>query len=100
MTTDHIEARGRAMYCTRCEAAHTIGMPAKIDDIIAQMDAFRDEHKNCKPQAIEAQMSEYIKGFDAGCEHLMREIELFMKSKPLPPSNIAELVAHLRKGLK
>jgi hypothetical protein len=75
-------------------------MPAKIDDIIAQMDAFRDEHKNCKPHAAETQMSDYIKGFDAGCEHLMREIELFMKSKPLPPSNIAELVAHLRKGLK
>jgi hypothetical protein len=75
-------------------------MPAKIDEIIYQMDSFRDAHKDCKPRAIEAQMSEYIKGFDAGCEHLMREIELFMKSKPLPPSNIAELVAHLRKGLK
>lgn len=97
MSTDHIEARGRAMYCTRCECARTIDMPAKIDSIIAQMDAFRDEHKNCPPNPIEAEMSEYIKGFDAGCEHLMREIELYNKNTALP---LHHLVAHLRKGLK
>ena len=100
MTTDHIEARGRTMYCTRCECATSVNMPAKIDEIIYQMDSFRDAHKDCKPLAIESQMSEYIKGFDAGCEHLMREIELFNKHAPLQPVHVSELVKHLRKGLK
>ena len=100
MSTNHIEARGRAMYCARCECASEVKMPAKIDDIIAQMDAFREAHKNCPPNPIEAEMSEYIKGFEAGCEHLMREIELFNKSAPLQPVHVSELIKHLRKGLK
>jgi hypothetical protein len=97
MRADHIEARGSAMYCTRCEGFRTITMPAKIGDIIEQMDSFRDAHISCSPHAIEAEMNEYIKGFDAGCEHLMREIELYNKSTALP---LHHLVAHLRKGLK
>ena len=85
------------MYCTRCQCASEVKMPAKIDEIIAQMDTFREAHKNCPPNPIEAEMSEYIKGFDAGCEHLMREIELYNKNTALP---LHHLVAHLRKGLK
>lgn len=100
MTTDHIEARGRTMYCTRCECTAIVQMPALIDQIIAQMDSFRDAHKGCKPHAAETQMSDHIKGFDAGCEHLMREIELFNKQAPLQPVHVSELIKHLRKGLK
>jgi hypothetical protein len=100
MTTDHIEARGRTMYCTRCECTSTVQMPALIDHIIAQMDFFRDAHKDCKPNATETQMSEYIKGFDAGCEHLMREIELFNRQAHLQPALVPEVLKHLRKGLK
>lgn len=100
MTTDHIEARGRTMYCTRCECVASVNMPAKIDEIIYQMDSFRDAHKDCKPHAAETQMSDYIKGFDAGCEHLMREIELFNKQAPLQPALVPEVLKHLRRGLK
>lgn len=97
MSTDHIEARGRTMYCTRCECASEVKMPAKIDDIIAQMDSFRDAHKNCPPRTIEAEMSEYIKGFEAGCEHLIREVRLYYRSSPMQADAI---ITHLRKGLK
>jgi hypothetical protein len=100
MNTNHIEARGRTMYCTRCECVAAVNMPAKIDDIIKQMDDFRDAHKDCPPNAIESEMSEYIKGFDAGCEHMMREIELFNKLAPLQPALVPEVLKHLRKGLK
>jgi hypothetical protein len=100
MRADHIEARGRAMFCTRCEGVREINMPAKIDDIIKQMDSFRDAHVSCPPHTIESEMSEYIKGFDAGCEHLMREIELFNNRAPLQPVHVSELIKHLRKGLK
>ena len=98
MTTDHIEVKGRGMYCTRCEACRTVKMPSTIDDIIKQMDAFRDQHVDCPPHTIEAEMSEYIKGFDAGCEHLMREIELH--NRKWPHFRIEQLVEDLRKGLK
>jgi hypothetical protein len=100
MRADHIEARGRAMFWTRCEGVREINMPAKIDEIIKQMDSFRDAHLSCPPHAVEGEMSDYIKGFDAGCEHLMREIELFNKHAPLQPVHVSELVKHLRKGLK
>lgn len=100
MSTNHIEARGRTMYCTRCECAATVKMPANIDNIIKQMDDFRDTHEKCPPRASEAEMSEYIRGFDAGCEHLMREIELFNNRAPLQPALVPEVLKHLRKGLK
>jgi len=44
--------------------------------------------------ASETVMSEYIKGFDAGCDYILREIELWQDEVG---EDLHVLLAHLRK---
>jgi hypothetical protein len=46
--------------------------------------------------APEAVMSDYIKGFDAGCDYMLREIERFERDGPIYAKTIPALLAHLR----
>jgi hypothetical protein len=46
--------------------------------------------------APETVMSDYIKGFDAGCDYMLREIENFERVWPAYAKNIPALLAHLK----
>ena len=112
MNTDHIVQNSitQCMECKHCGESKAITMPAPIDAILGKMDAFMEAHKGCQPPAhktspvykppSEAVMSEYIAGFDAGCDYIMREIELFERNGPLYAKTIPALLAHLRMESK
>jgi len=77
-------------------------MPAPIDVIIDAMDVFIDKHKDCKRPQAEAVMSEYIRGFDAGYNYVLNEIEQCAKvykdrNNRFP---LVELLAHLKMEKK
>ena len=41
-------------------------------------------------------MSEYIKGFDHGCDYIVAEIERYTKQYPDNKFSLTELLAHLK----
>jgi len=100
MSTDHIihNANTQCMECKHCGDSRVITMPAPIDAILGKMDAFIEAHKGCKPPVFnsspEAVMSEYIAGFDAGCDFILREIERWQDEVG---EDLHVLLAHLRK---
>lgn len=47
---------------------------------------------------VDDNMREYIKGFEAGCDFMIREIELF--SKQQPSLNLENLIKHLKQESK
>jgi hypothetical protein len=102
MSTDHVvhNAKVGCMECTHCGFQQAVKMPIPIDDMLTTMDAFLAHHKDCKPPALETVMSEYIKGFDAGYDYVLREIELFDRNGPVYAKTIPALLAHLRMEKK
>jgi len=100
MNTDHIVQNSitQCMECKHCGESKAITMPAPIDAILGKMDAFMEAHKGCQPPVYkpppEAVMSEYIAGFDAGCDYILREIELWQDEVG---EDLHVLLAHLRK---
>lgn len=44
----------------------------------------------------ETTMSEYIRGFDAGYDYVLTEVEKFIKAYPDQPFALVELLAHLK----
>ena len=44
----------------------------------------------------ETVMSEYIKGFDHGCDYIVAEIERYIKTYPSEEFVLKELLAHLK----
>jgi hypothetical protein len=106
MNTDHIVQNSitQCMECKHCGESKAITMPAPIDAILGKMDAFMEAHKGCQPPAhktspvykppSEAVMSEYIAGFDAGCDFILREIERWQDEVG---EDLHVLLAHLRK---
>ena len=44
----------------------------------------------------ETTMSEYIKGFDHGCDYIVAEIERYIKQYPDNKFALTELLAHLK----
>jgi len=49
----------------------------------------------CKAPIAETVMSDYIKGFDAGCDFIVREIETWSTKHQY---DVIALLAHLRQG--
>jgi hypothetical protein len=109
MNTDHIVQNSitQCMECKHCGESKAITMPAPIDAILGKMDSFMEAHKGCKPPVFnpspvykppsEAVMSEYIAGFDAGCDYILREIELWQDEVG---EDLHVLLAHLRMESK
>jgi hypothetical protein len=100
MNTDHIitnnlNGKFKCEYCG--EEEEPPFMPAPIDVIIDAMDYFMDKHENCTPPQQETVMSEYIKGFDAGYDYVLREVENYIKGANSHDALVlAELLAHLK----
>ena len=106
MNTDHIvhNAVTQRMECKHCGFHGAVKMPDTIDSILAQFDVFIEAHKGCQSPAYkpppEAVMSDYIAGFDAGCDFIVREIEAYEMGGPSYAKTIPALLAHLRMESK
>ena len=98
MNTDHIihNSITQRMECKHCGFTQSVKMPAPIDDILDTFDTFMESHKGCKRPPSEAVMSEYIKGFDAGYDYVLHEIENYIKQYPDNKFPLNELLAHLK----
>jgi len=99
MSTDHIvhNVNTQRMECQHCGFQQPVKMPDTIDSILAQFDVFMWAHKGCKAPASETVMSEYIAGFDAGCDFILREIERWQDEVG---EDLHVLLAHLRMESK
>jgi len=93
---DHIIMTPEGAECTHCGTTMQLKMPIAVEGMLTQMDVFSDAHERCKAPAIETVMSEYISGFDAGCNFVMKEIEKFQR-KHGHSAMLDELVAHLKQ---
>ena len=94
MTTDHIihSSAGQRMECQHCGFSEVIKMPAPIDAILGKMDAFTKAHEGCK-------RSDYVKGFDAGWDFALHEVEQWVKREAHDPQRnapVLSLLAHLK----
>jgi len=89
------------MECQHCGFQQAVKMPDSIDSILAQFDVFMLAHEGCKAPVYkpppEAVMSEYIAGFDAGCDFILREIERWQDEVG---EDLHVLLAHLRMESK
>ena len=92
--TSSLNGKFKCEFCGTEEAPPF--MPAPIDVIIDAMDYFIDQHKDCKRPPAEAVMSEYIKGFDAGYDYVLNEIERYAKEYKGDKLPFAELLYHLK----
>jgi len=93
---DHIIMTPEGAECTHCGTTMQLKMPIAVEGMLTQMDVFSDAHERCKAPAIETVMSEYISGFDAGCNFVMKEIEKFQR-KHGHSAMLDELVNHLKQ---
>jgi hypothetical protein len=94
--TDHIVLDGSTNQyeCKHCGTVQPPPqMPCPINIMIDAMDVFIAEHKDCPAPAQETVMSEYIKGFDAGYDYVLREIERWQEEVG---QDLDVLLAHLR----
>jgi len=98
MKADHIinNIVTQRMECRHCGFTQALKMPAPVDAILGEMDAFLEAHKDCKPPQAEAVMSDYIKGFDAGYSYVLNEIEQYAKAYRGDKLPFAELLYHLK----
>ena len=101
MTAPHVvhNVKTGCMECTHCGFQQAVKMPIPIDEMLTTMDAFLAHHGACSaPEpAPETVMSEYIAGFDAGCDYILREIELWQAEVG---QDLHVLLAHLRMESK
>jgi hypothetical protein len=98
MSTDHIytEAKTGKFTCLACGATEAPPhMPAPINVIIDAMDHFISQHKGCKAPIAETVSTEYIAGFEAGCDFIVREIETWSAKHQY---DVIALLAHFRRG--
>jgi hypothetical protein len=102
MSTDHIvhNSDNQLMECQHCGFTQAIKMPDTLDSILAQFDAFIAAHEGCKAPPSEAVMSEYIKGFDAGYDFVLNEIERYERDCSPIGRTIPALLLHLRMEKK
>ena len=104
--TDHIFLDGSTNQyeCKHCGTVQPPPqMPCPINIMIDAMDVFIAEHKDCLAPAKETVMSEYIKGFDAGYDYVLTEIERWIKKNDHEPRAIwpvERLLEHLRMESK
>lgn len=99
MNTDHIvtNANTRCMECKHCGFQQALKMPDTIDSILTRMDAFIAAHKDCKAPISETVMSDYVKGFDHGCDYIVNEIEIFIKAHSEDPRFVGPVEILLAK---
>jgi hypothetical protein len=97
--TDHIvhNSKTQCMECQHCGFQQSVKMPDTIDSILAQFDAFTKAHEGCKAPAAETVMTEYISGFEAGCDFIVKEIETWSAKHQY---DVIALLAHLRSEKK
>ncbi len=98
MSTDHIytEAKTGKFTCLACGATEAPPhMPAPINVIIDAMDHFISQHEGCKAPTAETVSTEYIAGFEAGCDFIIKEIETWSTKHQY---DVIALLAHLRQG--
>lgn len=102
MSNDHIvhNVVTQRMECKHCGSDRAVKMPDTIDRILDQFDAFIAAHEACKAPAPETVMSEYIKGFDAGYDYVLSEIERYERDCSPIGRDIPTLLLHLRMGGK
>jgi hypothetical protein len=81
------------MECQHCGFQQAISIPAPMDAILGKFDSFMQAHKDCKAPIAEAVMSDYVKGFDHGCDYIVREIEIWSAKHQY---DVTALLAHLR----
>ena len=96
MSTDHIvhDAETGKFLCEACGVSEAPPfMPAPINVIVDAMDHFMSQHEACADPAPETVMSEYIAGFDAGYDYVLREIERWQVKAG---QDLGVLLAHLR----
>lgn len=96
MSTDHIvhDAETGKFLCEACGVSEAPPfMPAPINVIVDAMDHFMSQHEACADPAPETVMSEYIAGFDAGYDYVLREIERWQEEVG---QDLDVLLAHLR----
>ena len=98
MNTDHIvhNSKTQRMECQHCGFMQAVKMPAPIDSILGEFDAFTKAHEGCKRPPSEAVMSEYIQGFNAGFGYVLNEIENYTKQYPDNKFVLEELLYHLK----
>jgi hypothetical protein len=97
MTAPHVvhNVKTGCMECTHCGFQQAVKMPIPIDEMLTTMDAFLAHHGACSAPdpAPETVMSEYIAGFDAGYDYVLREIERWQDEVG---EDLHVLLAHLR----
>jgi len=103
MSTDHIITNTKTGHfvCQHCgEEDKPPQMPCPINVIVDAMDHFESVHKDCKPMP-ETVMSDYIRGFDHGCDYIVAEIERYTKASTSHDALVlAELLARLKMEKK
>ena len=101
MNTDHIVHNTviQRMECQHCGFTQAVKMPAPIDDILGAFDAFLEAHKDCKRPQAETIMSEYIKGFDAGYDYVLTEVERFTKEAIDPHASPDALTRRIKSSV-
>jgi hypothetical protein len=104
MSTDHIITNTKTgrLVCQHCKVEEAPPhMPCPINVIIDAMDHFEEQHKDCKLPMPETVMSDYIKGFDHGCDYIVAEIERYIKAANSHDALVlSELLARLKMEKK
>jgi hypothetical protein len=95
--TNSLNGKFKCEFCGTEEAPPF--MPAPINVIIDAMDYFIDQHKDCKQPQAEAVMSEYIKGFDAGYDYVLTEVERFTKEAIDPHASPDALTRRIKSSV-
>ena len=98
--TDHITLDGgtNQYECKHCGTVQPPPeMPCPINIMIDAMDVFIADHKDCPAPAQETVMTDYILGFDAGYDYVLREIERWQGEVG---QDLGVLLAHLRMESK
>ena len=99
MNTDHVvhNVNVGCLECKHCNFQQVIKMPIAIDDLLTVMDTFTAAHKGCIAPISEAVMSDYVKGFDHGCDYIVNEIETFIKAHSEDPRFVGPVEILLAK---
>jgi hypothetical protein len=95
MTAPHVvhNVKTGCMECTHCGFQQAVKMPIPVNEMLTTMNTFLAHHGACAAPDPETVMSEYIKGFDAGYEYVLQEIERW---KEEVGQDLDVLLAHLR----
>lgn len=94
MSADHTiyNEKSGCLECKHCGFRGVVKMPIPLGDMVSLMDAFTTAHKGCVAPIAETVMSDYIKGFDHGCDYIVNEIKHWSEQHQY---DVVALLAHL-----